>query len=228
MDIGSLINKYNIMDCSGLFSLIDNEAISLTVFDPQYRGILDKMGYGNEGENRGKERVDLKQMSDDTIKSNIKEINRVLKPNGYLFLWVDKFHLVEGVQHWFEDTHLKTVDLLTWNKEKMGMGYRLRNVAEYCLIVQKTPIKKSLSKANWKLHNIRNVLSEKITDKIHTHQKPYNIQKELIQAVTDPDDLVLDPCMGSGVILKICQEINRNFIGCDLKYPLETEGNYDF
>ena len=42
-----------------LLSKIENDSIATAFFDPQYRGILDKLKYGNEGESRGKARCCL-------------------------------------------------------------------------------------------------------------------------------------------------------------------------
>ena len=83
------------------------------------RGVLDKMRYGNEGE-RQKGRSALIQMSEESIKSFITEINRVLKPSCYLMLWIDKFHLCEGVREWLDSTLLQIVDLITWDKGRMS------------------------------------------------------------------------------------------------------------
>lgn len=107
-------------------------------FDPQYRGVLDKLKYGNEGKKRGRARAQLEQMNEETIITFIKEINRILKPSKYLFLWVDKFHLVEGVKPWLINTSFKLVDMITWDKQKIGMGYRTRRKSEYLLILQKS------------------------------------------------------------------------------------------
>ena len=50
---------------------------------------------------------------------------------------MDKFHLCEGIKNWIAGTNLHIVDLITWNKETFGMGYRTRRTAEYLLILQK-------------------------------------------------------------------------------------------
>lgn len=92
----NLINKKLNIDGVELLKQIPDKSLKVTFFDPQYRGILDKLSYGNEGKSRGKERSDLPQMSENIIKTFLKEIERVLAPSGYLFLWIDKFHLVEG------------------------------------------------------------------------------------------------------------------------------------
>ena len=129
------INKKNQIDGLELMNGIKDETISTAFFDPQYRGILDKMKYGNEGKNRGKARSKLQQMSEETIIAFIQELNRVIKPQGHLFLWVDKFHLCQGVLSWFIDTDFNLVDMITWDKGKIGMGYRTRRKSEYLIII---------------------------------------------------------------------------------------------
>lgn len=205
----------------GLALLYKTEActIKTAFFDPQYRGVLDKMHYGNEGA-RQVGRVALTQMDEQTIKQFIAEINRVLSPSGHLFLWIDKFHLCEGIKQWIDGTDLSIVDLIVWDKGKIGMGYRSRRKSEYLLVLQKRPIK---AKGHWLLHNIPDVWAEKLqkTEKKHPHSKPIGLQKALIEATTNPGDLVLDPAAGGFSVLTACQETGRNFIGCDILYAEE-------
>jgi len=52
----------------------------------------------------------------------------------------------------------------------------------------------------------------------HPHQKPKELIKVLITATTNPGDLIVDPCTGSFVVLEICRELRREFIGCDLTF----------
>ena len=121
-EIEELYNKKNLIDGIELLRIIKNGSLKVVFFDPQYRGVLDKLSYGNEGKSRGKERASLNQMDEETIKMFLKEIERVLRPSGYLFLWVDKFHLVEGVKPWISDIQsLDLVDMITWDKQKIGM-----------------------------------------------------------------------------------------------------------
>lgn len=211
----NIINKKQIMNGMDLFSQINDEEVKIVFFDPQYRGILDKMKYGNEGMSRGKKRSSLMQMDENTIIEFLHEIERILSKSGYLFLWVDKFHLIEGIQAWFKGTSLETVDMITWNKEKMGMGYRTRRKSEYLVILQKLP---RLAKSTWSIHNIPDVWNEKIDNKIHTHQKPLELQKQLILATTNENDFVCDPASGSYSVFNACKALNRNFVGCDIEF----------
>jgi site-specific DNA-methyltransferase (adenine-specific) len=73
------------MDGLALLKSLENNSVSAVFFDPQYRGVLDKMNYGNEGE-RQIERSKLVQMGEKKIISFVREINRTLKSSGHLFL----------------------------------------------------------------------------------------------------------------------------------------------
>src|SRR4051795_3262507 len=83
--------------------------------DPQSRGVLDKLAYGNEGE-RQRGRARLPQMDERQIAAFVAAAASRLRPSGHLLLWVDKFHLVEGVAAWTTGTGLEIVDLVTWAK----------------------------------------------------------------------------------------------------------------
>lgn len=208
------INFKNRVDGLTLLHDVLPNSIKTAFFDPQYRGVLDKLKYGNEGVKRGKARHDLPQMSEKTIVEFISELNRVLQPSGHLFLWVDKFHLCQGVLEWFEKTDFNLVDMIVWDKDKIGMGYRSRRKSEYLIVLQKKPIR---AKDVWKDHSIPDVWIEK-TLKTHPHSKPINLQKALIEATTSENDYVLDPASGGYSVYEACKLSNRNFIGGDLQY----------
>ena len=92
------------MDGLEFLSLLPESAIPVAFLDPQYRGVLDKLAYGNEGKSRETRRGAMTQMSDALIGELVRGIDRVLIPSGHLFLWVDKFHLCQGVRPWLEGT----------------------------------------------------------------------------------------------------------------------------
>lgn len=212
-------NKKNIMNGLELLKNIRPNSIPVVFFDPQYRGVLDKLGYGNEGKRQIK-RSQLTQMDEKTIINFIKSINKVLMETGHLFLWVDKFHLCQGIAPWIRGTDLTIVDMIVWDKVRMGMGYRTRKQTEYLLVLQKPPIK---VKNIWKTRNIRDVWLEKIDNKVHPHQKPHNLQSALIEAVTNEGDVVLDPAAGSFSVMDCAMSKKRLFLGCDLE-DVENNG----
>ena len=52
--------------------------------------------------------------------------------------------------------------------------------------------------------------------KLHPAQKPVNLLKQLIEIFTDPGDVVIDPCAGSGTTLRASYELNRNSYGFEI------------
>lgn len=53
---------------------------------------------------------------------------------------------------------------------------------------------------------------------LHPTQKPVSLFKYLIETYTDPNDVVCDPCMGSGSAGIACMETGRRFIGIEKDY----------
>ena len=52
--------------------------------------------------------------------------------------------------------------------------------------------------------------------KIHPTQKPVKVLKKLISIFTDPGDVVIDPCFGSGSTARAAKETGRNFYGFEI------------
>lgn len=52
--------------------------------------------------------------------------------------------------------------------------------------------------------------------KIHPAQKPIAVLKRLIEIFTDPGDVVIDPCCGSGSTLRAAAELGRNAYGFEI------------
>ena len=209
---GFALDARNEADGLTMLRLLEANSFPLCIFDPQYRGVLDRQKYGNEG-SRQQERSTLPQMDEKQIISFIKEIYRTLMPSGHLLLWVDKYHLCMGVMPWLSETQLFTVDLIVWNKKRMGMGYRTRRQSEYCLVLQKAPLR---AKGVWRSHSIPDVWDEKL-DIPFTHAKPLRLQIELVEALTNTRDVVIDPAAGSFSVLEACKRTNRRFLGCDIR-----------
>jgi site-specific DNA-methyltransferase (adenine-specific) len=217
---GFVLNAPNVADGIDLLRALEPESFSLCIFDPQYRGVLDKQKYGNEG-SRQKKRSILPQMHETQIILFIEAIDKALMPSGHLLLWTDKFHLCTGTANWLAGTGLNTVDLIVWNKLRMGMGYRTRRMSEYCLVLQKAPQR---AKGVWLVHDIPDVWPEKLDTKF-PHAKPVKLQARLIEALTNLRDIVIDPAAGSYSVLEACRLTNRRFLGCDIEEPPLAKSN---
>lgn len=58
--------------------------------------------------------------------------------------------------------------------------------------------------------------SKKEYPKIHPTQKPVGVLKRLIEIFTDPGDVVIDPCAGSGSTLRAAYELGRSAYGFEV------------
>jgi site-specific DNA-methyltransferase (adenine-specific) len=199
-----------------LLQSLSDRCTPLVFFDPQYRGVLDKLKYGNEGA-RQRGRFALPAMTADYIDACCREAARILTPSGYLLRWTDTFHLCEADHR--RITELKCVDLIAWDNLRLGNGYRSRRRGDYLLVLQKPPL---AAKSTWRDHGICNRWPEKVDRKAHPHAKPIGLLTRLIDATTRPGDLVVDPAAGSFVVMHAARKLGRNFGGCDIAYP-DTE-----
>ena len=202
------------MDGLKMLGMIPRASIPAAFFDPQYRGVYEHMKYGNEKTSRNYKRVMIPQMSDATICKFVEQIGEVIMPSGHLFLWVDKFHLCTNYKDWFCTSDLQVVDMMTWSKEKIGLGYRTRHMTEFLVVLQKEPKR---AKGVWRLRDIPDLWKEKVAvpSKYH-HPKPVQLQAKLIEAVTNKGDVVIDPAAGTFSVMDACRQTGRHFIGCDL------------
>jgi site-specific DNA-methyltransferase (adenine-specific) len=151
-------------------------------------------------------------MTGDYIDQSCREAARVLAPSGYLLRWTDTFHLCEGDHRRLADV-LTCVDLIAWDCLRMGMGYRTRRRGDYLLVLQKPPLR---AKGTWRDHGIPSRWPEKVDNKTHPHAKPAGLIARLIGAVTALGDLIVDPAAGSFIVMRVANDMGRNFVGCDI------------
>ena len=55
------------------------------------------------------------------------------------------------------------------------------------------------------------------TPKVHPTQKPVPLLKKLIRLFSDENDVVIDPCAGSGSTLRAAIELKRKAFGFEIK-----------
>jgi len=205
-------------DALTLLPSLPDGCTPLVFFAPQYRGVLEKLQYGNEGA-RQKGRFALPAMTGDYIDQCCREAARVLALGAYLPRWSDTFHLCEGDHLRIADV-LKCADLIAWDNLRPGNGYRTRRRGDYLLVLQKPPLR---AKAMWRDHGIPSRWPEKVDRKTHPHAKPAGLIARLIGAVTAPGDLVVDPAADSFIVMRVGNDMGRKFIGCDLAHHKEDQ-----
>jgi site-specific DNA-methyltransferase (adenine-specific) len=153
-------------------------------------------------------------MTSEYIDACCREAARVLRPSGYLLQWVDDYRLGQAFHLRIADV-LECVSICAWNSLRLGMGYRFRNQGDHLLALQKRPLR---AKATWRDNGIPARWAEKADRNSHPHAKPAGLIARLIAAVTEPNDLIVDPAAGSFVVMHAARRLGRDFIGCDLAF----------
>ena len=54
------------------------------------------------------------------------------------------------------------------------------------------------------------------SSRVHPTEKPLKLFKELVTLLSDPGEIVLDPCVGSGTTAVACTELDRRYIVSDI------------
>jgi site-specific DNA-methyltransferase (adenine-specific) len=63
------------------------------------------------------------------------------------------------------------------------------------------------------------------SEKIHPTQKPVKVLENLIEIFTDPGEVVIDPCAGSGSTLVAAENLGRKGYGFEIKKDFFKQAN---
>lgn len=99
---------------------------------------------------------------------------------------------------------------------------------EYGILLYRDKLPKFNNKGKMVMNCIEWVEDEDINNypKLHPTQKPIGLLKRLISIFTDENEVVIDPCAGSGSTLVAAIELNRKAYGFEIDknfYPLAKE-----
>lgn len=102
-----------------------------------------------------------------------------------------------------------------YSPQVLKANMRVVGAVEYALVLYKNRLPKFRNNGkmifNWMLWE-----RDKDIPKIHPAQKPVNVLKRLIEIYTDPGDVVIDPCFGSGTTARAAKELGREFFGFEI------------
>lgn len=213
--------------CSDNLELM--KTIESNTIDLIYCDIL----YGT-GKNFG-DYKDLKPIRSD-IESHyiprIKEMHRILKPIGSIFLQMDC-----KINHWircilddvfgydnFKNEIVWLYGAGGFNKElfcnpKHDTIFAYTKTDSYINNKLTDNIHGARLKSWWRINSIADKSGYlKIDNEVPLYrtQKPIELIKQVVLMASNEGDLVADFYLGSGTTAEVCKDLNRNFIGCDI------------
>lgn len=109
----------------------------------------------------------------------------------------------------------------SYSPQVLKANMKIVGATEYALVLYRGKLPKFNNVgADGKTHMIFNWFDWKRDGKdypkIHPSQKPVSVLKRLIEIFTDPGDVVIDPCAGSGATLRAARELGRNSYGFEV------------
>lgn len=220
------LNTIANMDCLKYLKTLPDNCVDLVVTDPPYN-VSQKKNISYKGLSVTKNFGDW-DFDFDPIPV-LKELKRVLKPNGQIYVFCSTKQIPIYMNFFEEKCNFR--NLLVWNKTNppprlSKTNYLFAN--EYILYAINEKGKPSSSTFNFTnqtdMHN--NFRTPALQGKerlkgengkaLHPTQKPLSILKKLIAISSRKGDIVLDPFMGVGSTAVACKELSRMFVGCEL------------
>ena len=155
------------------------------------------------------------------LKPEPKELNKA--PAMIIFCSIDQINEVieSGLEYGFK--HHYVLHFIKNNSSQiLKANIKIVNAVEVAVVLYRDKLPKFNNiDENGKKHMIKNWFNftrdKKDIPKIHPTQKPVCLLKELIKIFTDEEDVVIDPCAGSGSTLRACKELNRSCYGFEIK-----------
>ena len=126
-----------------------------------------------------------------------------------------------GFQHFIPLTFVKN-----YSPQVLKANMRICGATEHALVLYRDKLPKFRNNGHmifdwfeWKRD------SKKEYPKIHPTQKPISLLKRLIEIYTDPGDVVIDPCAGSGSTLRAAMELGRSAYGFEINREMCKRAN---
>ena len=119
-----------------------------------------------------------------------------------------------GKKHGFKN-YIPLVFIKNTSPQVLKANMKVVGATEYALVLYRDKLPKFRNNGSMVL-NWFDYSRDKNIPKIHTTQKPVKLLKRLIEIYTDPGDVVIDPCAGSGSTLRAAYETGRNSYGFEV------------
>lgn len=225
---------------------IDNESINLIVTSPPYNIDIkygNKTIKGKTIKSKGTKYKDnfTEEEYRNMLKNVFNECKRILKKDGSIFINI-KNRYSDGsiitpywIEQYFSDFYLKNV--IIWNfdwggstnkrfapryeyvfwftKSNNDYKFNLDNVKIPALNYRPDRYKSQLKNPSdvWKISMVSGNFVERTA---HPAQYPERLIERIILSVTNENDIVLDPFIGSGTTAVVAKKLNRQYLGYEI------------
>ena len=112
--------------------------------------------------------------------------------------------------------NIPLVFVKNYSPQVLKANMRVVGATEYALLLYRNRLPKFRNDGKMIFNWFNWERDGKEIPKIHPAQKPVKLLKRLIEIFTDPGDVVIDPCFGSGSTARAAKELGRHFYGFEI------------
>lgn len=136
-----------------------------------------------------------------------------------------QFELIEKAKKYGLNKYINLVFRKNFSAQVLKANMRPVGNCEYGILLYRDKLPKFNNNGKM-IFNCFDWVKDTKTEKVHPTQKPVDLLERLISIFTDPGDVVIDPCAGSGSTLLAAIQSNRKAYGFEIKknfYKLAKE-----
>ena len=194
-------------DCMNIFPNMSDNNVDLTLTDIPY----DNVNRNSGGlRNLDKSKADILTFD---LSKFLDELYRVTKKTIIIFCGREQFSQISNYFNDYQLNHMGTVRQLIWHKTNPSP----MNGKSIYLSGCENAVWFKKPNATFNAFCKSNVFSYPIgTSNLHPTEKNHLLLKELILDNSNENDVIFDPCCGSGSHLLVAKLLNRKYLGVEL------------
>ena len=184
------------------------------------------------GDNKnGESKLANKQFFDTDKSFNVNEFfhfcSKLIKPEpketnkaGCMIVFCSfeqQFSLIEIAKKYGFNKYIPLSFYKNYSPQVLKANMRICGNTEYAVLFYRDKLPKFNNDGKMIFNSLPFIRDDSNIEKIHPTQKPINLLKNLIRIFTDKDDIIIDPCAGSGSTLIASEMLGRKSFGFEIK-----------
>lgn len=129
--------------------------------------------------------------------------------------FMQQFYLIELAKRYGFKHYINLVFRKNYSAQVLKANMKVVGNCEYGLILYRDKLPKFNNNGQM-IFNCMDWVRDLGMERIHETQKPIALLKRLVELFTDPDDVVIDPCAGSGSTLIAAANLGRKAYGMEI------------
>lgn len=171
----------------------------------------------------------VKEPKNGTTDEDVERIGNKAKskaPCMVLFCAFEQLHYyIELGQRYGFKHYIPLVFRKDFSAQVLKANMKIVGNCEYGLVLYKDKLPKFNNEGRM-IFNCFDWERDNETPKVHPTQKPVPLLKKIIRLFTDENDVIIDPCAGSGSTLRAAIELNRKAYGFEIKKDFFRDASY--